>query len=358
MLGFLFLALPVSGACFLSNTFRETAGSNIIHDFGRQAVTLIDGRIKAFALPGVPYDHTRDSIPDEGFHVFRDRLLRRRIGKKERFVVRVNENESPVFTSFGVHVWPENFEVRDIEGNVSNQINYTVSSSGCTILYGHGNGETVARVLRDRHDWRYLQDASKTHAFPDGCSVFLYEYPNYADNEGPPPDDFTDLEVSLRATGVAAFNWVVEAKPENEQIFVAGFSIGTVPALEQVRIFKRRIRGAMLMATMESVASSAWVGRLLPGLGGFDNVATAKEITVRKEFEPNVLLLHSSEDRVCGFEGAERVREALGENAVLIESASEGHNAVMSTGKDLEKAKQWFACLSPSITASFQRRKL
>jgi len=185
-----------------------------------------------------------------------------------------------------------------------------------TLLYFHGNGETIADQLGHWPDW----------AREAGANIFFVDYPGYALSRGDPT--FT----SCRQAARAALDHLLD---QGERVVLAGRSVGSIFALDAAAARPDRVAGLML----ESGVADLWQRLELRGpwhAVGFDPARFEQE--VKRDFDHQaklsslgcpILVLHTRQDSLIPCWHAEQLARWAGERLLRLVLFEEGdHNTI------------------------------
>jgi len=185
-----------------------------------------------------------------------------------------------------------------------------------SILYFHGNGETV-----DTHQW-IAPDYNRR-----GMNLFVSDYRGYGASEGKPTisNMMADAHVIFES-----FRGVLQEEGFADSVFVMGRSLGSVPAIEVALHYQDSIRGLIV----ESGAAHNF-RRLWDYLGVSHGAAVGEEspflnrVKVRQVHKPT-LIMHGEYDEVISVEeGKELYRSSGAEDKRLLIVTGAGHNDIM-----------------------------
>ena len=183
-----------------------------------------------------------------------------------------------------------------------------------TLLFSHGNAGNISHRL---DSLRIFNDL--------GLNVLMYDYRGYGQSTGRPSEQgvYKDAE--------AAFDWLVEQRDVSpEQVVLFGRSLGGAVSAE---LATRRPAACLITeSTFSSVPDVAaeiywwipvrWLARLR-----FD----AADALTRTELP--VLIIHSPDDEIISFANAERLMNAGGERARLLEIRGDHNSGFMVSGE-------------------------
>jgi fermentation-respiration switch protein FrsA (DUF1100 family) len=157
-----------------------------------------------------------------------------------------------------------------------------------TLLFFHGNGQLVERVLADLAAWRGI-----------GLNLMLVEYPGYGGADGAPS------LISIDEAGKLAFDWLtLHPRVAAARIVSVGLSVGGGPATQLSA--KRPVAALVLLSTFSAVAEFARQ-RYLPAWlvrDPFDNVARLRT------FDGPALIVHGTRDALIPYTHATTLADA------------------------------------------------
>jgi hypothetical protein len=185
-----------------------------------------------------------------------------------------------------------------------------------TLLYFHGNGETVAD-----YDWfapAYLER---------GMNLFVIDYRGYGKSSGEPT--FVNTLSDAR-TVFAALRRLLAEEGFRDSVFVMGRSIGSIPACELAAHHDGEFRGLIIESGAANNFRYRW-RRHLPrreNALGEDGVFLNK-VKLRGYGGP-LLLLHGLHDAIVPFSEAEENHRNAGSPDKRLVSIEAGHNDIMS----------------------------
>ena len=200
-----------------------------------------------------------------------------------------------------------------------------------TILYFHGNGETVAG-----HDWitaYYLQR---------GINLFVVDYRGYGLSEGRPT--FTNL-VRDPHTVLKGFTKIIQEEGYSDSLFLMGRSLGSIPAIELAYHYHEQFRGLIIESGAASNLRRIWTylettERDRIAAQKFLNVEKIKSITIP------TCIIHGEYDNIIPLQEGVDLYETAGasDKDILIISEAD-HNNLMLLGH-----KQYFQKIEEFIT--------
>jgi len=205
----------------------------------------------------------------------------------------------------------------EVEDGVRIRCGFWVAGKRCpSILYFHGNGETVAS-----HEWIapfYIQK---------GINLFVADYRGYGSSDGKPTISNMVADTHPIFKG---FKEVIKKEGFRDSIFVMGRSLGSVPAIEVAFNYQDEIRGLIVES------GSANNSRRLRDYAGTTERITLDEespflnkVKVRQITKPT-LIIHGEYDQIMPVsEGKELYRSSGAENKRILIIPGAGHNDLM-----------------------------
>ena len=192
-----------------------------------------------------------------------------------------------------------------------------------SILYFHGNGETVAT-----HDWIapfYNQR---------GINLFVADYRGYGSSNGKPT---ISNMVSDAHTILKGFKEIIDKEGFKKSLFLMGRSLGSMPAIELASNYQDEIRGLII----ESGAASNF-RRLWNYLGITGSEASLSEessflnkVKIRQVRKPT-LIIHGEYDQIISVEEGKELYQSSGtpEKKILIIPGAD-HNDIILVKQEL-----------------------
>jgi pimeloyl-ACP methyl ester carboxylesterase len=211
----------------------------------------------------------------------------------------------------------------EVEAGIEIGCGFWIAGKDCpTILYFHGNGETVAG-----HDWIapfYLRK---------GINLFVVDYRGYGSSGGKPTisNMMADTDPIFRG-----FQEIISREGFLDSIFVMGRSLGSTPAIETAFNYRDRIRGLIV----ESGTANNF--RRLRDYAGDSGVETASgeespflnKVKIRQITKPT-LVIHSEYDQIIPVsEGKELYQSSGAKNKKILVIPGAGHNDIMMVAQD------------------------
>ena len=200
---------------------------------------------------------------------------------------------------------------------------WVTSNEDASILYFHGNGETVAS-----HDWVapfYNQR---------GINLFVADYRGYGASEGKPT---ISNMIGDAHTIFEGFKEIIDKEGFKNSFFVMGRSLGSVPAIELAYSYQDEIRGLIV----ESGAANNF-RRMWEYMGVTGKEADLSEenpflnkVKVRQVQKPT-LIIHGEYDQIISVTEGEELYKNSGakdKNILIIPGA--GHNDIMIADQNL-----------------------
>jgi alpha-beta hydrolase superfamily lysophospholipase len=231
------------------------------------------------------------------------------------------------YSSFGLpdflQVSPHNVPTYaiEVEDGISIRCGFWVAGKGCpSILYFHGNGETVAS-----HEWiapLYIQK---------GINLFVADYRGYGSSDGKPTISNMIADTHPVFKG---FREVIEEEGFEDSLFVMGRSLGSIPAIEVAFNYQDEIRGLIV----ESGSANNF-RRLRDYAGGVEQTTLDEEspflnkVKVHQITRPT-LIIHGEYDQIMPVsEGKELYRSSGAEDKRILIIPGAGHNDLMVMGQ-------------------------
>ena len=206
----------------------------------------------------------------------------------------------------------------EVEQGVRVECGFWVAGKKCpSIVYFHGNGETVAS-----HEWiapLYIQK---------GINLFVADYRGYGSSDGKPTISNMIADTHPIFTG---FKEIISREGFLDSVFVMGRSLGSVPAIETALNYQDRIRGLIV----ESGTANNF--RRLRDYVGDSDVETASgeespflnKVKIRQITKPT-LIIHSEYDQIIPVsEGKELYQHSGARNKKILIIPGAGHNDIM-----------------------------
>ena len=195
---------------------------------------------------------------------------------------------------------------------------YVVKKDGPTILYFHGNGETVG-------DYDYIAPFFNKI----GINLFVTDYRGYGLSDGEPTVSNMVADAHILFEG---FNEVLKKYKHNENFFIMGRSLGSISAIELASSYSKEIKGVIIESGFAGVFTL---------LSRFDvNVSSleGKEGMDEKIGRINIpaLVIHAQNDHLIPLMiGKELYNSLPSEDKRLVVIPDADHNDLMMLGMDL-----------------------
>ena len=212
----------------------------------------------------------------------------------------------------------------EVEEGIKIDCGFWVSSKECpSILYFHGNGETVAS-----HDWVapfYNQR---------GINLFVADYRGYGSSNGKPT---VSNMIGDAHTIFKGFNEIIEKEGFKRSLFIMGRSLGSMPALELVFNYQDDLDGLIIESGTASNFRRMW-----DYLGITKKEAILNEeslflnkVKIRKVHKPT-LIIHGEYDQIISVREGEELYENSGaQDKKLLIIPGADHNDVMIVKQSL-----------------------
>ncbi len=212
----------------------------------------------------------------------------------------------------------------EVEEGIKIDCGFWVRGKECSsILYFHGNGETVAS-----HDWVapfYNQR---------GTNLFVADYRGYGSSNGKPTISNMIGDAHTIFKGV---NEIIEKEGFKKSLFIMGRSLGSIPAMELAFNYQDDIRGLII----ESGTASNF-RRLWDYLGITKKEAILSEeslflnkVKIRQVHKPT-LIIHGEYDQIISVkEGEELYGNSGAQDKRMLIIPGADHNDVMMVKQSL-----------------------
>jgi hypothetical protein len=212
----------------------------------------------------------------------------------------------------------------EVEEGIKIDCGFWVRGKECSsILYFHGNGETVAS-----HDWVapfYNQR---------GINLFVADYRGYGSSNGKPT---ISNMIGDAHTIFKGFNEIIEKEGFKGSLFIMGRSLGSIPAMELAFNYQDDIRGLII----ESGTASNF-RRLWDYLGITKKEAILSEeslflnkVKIRQVHKPT-LIIHGEYDQIIPIrEGEELYGNSGAQDKRILIIPGADHNDVMIVKQSL-----------------------
>lgn len=192
-----------------------------------------------------------------------------------------------------------------------------------SILYFHGNGETVAD-----HDWIAPSYNQK------GINLFVADYRGYGSSDGKPTisNMFSDAHAIFKG-----FKEIIEKEGFRRSLFLMGRSLGSLPAIELAFSYPGEISGLIV----ESGAANNFRG-LWNYLGITEKEAILSEqslflnkVKMRQINKPTLIIHGECDQTISVAEGEELYQSSGARDKRILIIPGAGHNDVMVVNQDL-----------------------
>jgi alpha-beta hydrolase superfamily lysophospholipase len=206
----------------------------------------------------------------------------------------------------------------EVEDGVRIECGFWVAGKKCpSILYFHGNGETVAT-----HEWIALFYIQK------GINLFVADYRGYGSSDGKPT---ISNMIADTAPIFRGFQEIISREGFRDSVFVMGRSLGSVPAIETALNYQDRIRGLIVESGAANNFRRLWEYMGINGVGvspGEENPFLNK-VKIRRITKPT-LIIHSEYDQIIPVsEGKELHRNSGAKDKRILIIPGAGHNDIM-----------------------------
>ena len=212
----------------------------------------------------------------------------------------------------------------EVEKGIKIACGFWVASKECaSILYFHGNGETVAS-----HDWiapLYNQR---------GINLFVADYRGYGSSTGKPT---ISNMIGDAHTIFKGFKEIIEEKGVKKSLFIMGRSLGSIPALELAFNYHDEIHGLIIESGAASNLRDLW--HYLTTAEGeailSEESLFLNKVKIRQVRKPT-LIIHAECDQIISVEEGKELYQNSGaqEKRILIIPEAD-HNDIMIAKQNL-----------------------
>jgi len=212
----------------------------------------------------------------------------------------------------------------EVEEGIKIDCGFWVSGKECpSVLYFHGNGETVAT-----HD--FIAPSYNQR----GINLFVADYRGYGSSNGKPT---ISNMIGDAHTIFKGFKEITEKEGFKKSLFIMGRSLGSMPAIELAFNYQDDIRGLII----ESGTANNF-RRLWDYLGIIKKEAILDEeslflnkVKIRQVHKPT-LIIHGEHDQIISIkEGEELYRNSGAQNKRILIIPKADHNDVMIVKQSL-----------------------
>jgi len=192
-----------------------------------------------------------------------------------------------------------------------------------SILYFHGNGETVAT-----HDWIAPSYNQR------GINLFVADYRGYGSSNGMPT---ISNMIGDAHTIFQGFKEVIDKEGFKKSLFLMGRSLGSMPAIELAFNYQDEICGLIIESGASSNFRRLWH---YLGISGNDAVLSEESPFLNKakikQVHKPTLIIHGEYDQIISVEEGKELYQSSGarDKRILIIPGS-GHNDIMVVQQDL-----------------------
>lgn len=216
---------------------------------------------------------------------------------------------------------------------------FTADKSFPTILYFHGNGETVFD-----HDWLAPLFLRR------GINLFVTDYRGYASSGGIP--DVSNLMKDAHAL-YKAFKAIILDEGYSNRVFVMGRSLGSIPAVEIAYHYQKELKG--LIVESGSAENFLFIRDYLTPeeenelfQSRFLNKTKIQDITIP------TLIIHGELDEIISVEeGYELFENAGARYKDILIIPNSGHNDLMFNDEE-----QYFSSIEKLVKSHLEPRRL
>jgi len=192
-----------------------------------------------------------------------------------------------------------------------------------TILYFHGNGETVGTC-----DWIAPSYTGRR------INLFVADYRGYGSSTGKPTisNMIDDAHTIFRG-----FKEVIERRGFSDSVFVMGRSLGSIPAVEVAFGHQDDIRGLIIESGMANNFRPLWEGsgRTAEGDLSSERSLFFNKVKIRRVRKPT-LVIHGEHDQLIPLgEGDELYQNSGANDKRMLVVPGAGHNDLMMVNPGL-----------------------
>ena len=186
-----------------------------------------------------------------------------------------------------------------------------------SILYFHGNGETVAT-----HQWVapfYIQK---------GINLFVADYRGYGSSNGKPTisNMIGDAHTIFRG-----FTEIIEKEGFRQSLFLMGRSLGSIPAIELAFNYQNEICGLIIESGPANNFRRLWNYPGISGRGGIlsEESLFLNRVKIRQVYQPT-LIIHGEYDQIISVEeGRELYQSSAARDKEILIIPGADHNDIM-----------------------------
>jgi len=192
-----------------------------------------------------------------------------------------------------------------------------------SILYFHGNGETVAS-----HDWVAPWYNRR------GINLFVADYRGYGSSNGKPT---ISNMIGDAHTVFKGFKEIIEEEDFQKSLFIMGRSLGSMPAMELAFNYQDEIRGLIVESGTSSNFRGLWdyLGITKKEAALSEESPFLNKVKIKQVHKPT-LIIHGEFDQVISIkEGEELYQNSGAEDKKLLIIPGADHNDVMVVKQNL-----------------------
>ncbi|MFC2034276.1 alpha/beta hydrolase [Chloroflexota bacterium] len=210
----------------------------------------------------------------------------------------------------------------EVETGVNIHCGFWVSAKDCpSILYFHGNGETVSN-----YDWIAPFYTQK------GINLFVAEYRGYGSSDGKPTISNMNSDTHIIFN---RFKEMINQEGFNRNIFVMGRSLGSIPAVDLSFNNQDEICGLIIESGTDNNFRNLWTFTGIDDKGLLDEDSLfLNKVKLRQIIKPT-LIIHGENDSLIPVKASEELYKnsaAKDKHILLIPGAD--HNNVMLVKQD------------------------
>jgi uncharacterized protein len=192
-----------------------------------------------------------------------------------------------------------------------------------TLIFFYGNGSCLEYTFNRFNCADYFRQM--------GMNVLVPEYPGFGMSEGKP------TVKHLRETAEAAYGWLTNRPGvRRDQVFISGFSLGTLPAIDLAS--RQPVAGLILFGPFTDAKEMArahtpqwlhWARWMIPAFTVWrpmNNLANIRKVSCP------VLIVHGTKDTTAPIEMADRLASAVATKLTQFSVQGAEHDAIWNVG--------------------------
>ena len=233
---------------------------------------------------------------------------------------------SPFYSSDYLQSPPADIPSYSIEVEEGIKINcgfWVSNKEALSILYFHGNGETVAS-----HSWLAPLYNQR------GINLFVADYRGYGSSNGKPT--ITNM-IGDAHTIFTGFTEIIEKEDFKSNLFLMGRSLGSLPAIELAFNYPDKIRGLIIESGAANNFRRLWTHLGITGKETILNETSPflNKVKIRQVHQPT-LIIHGEYDQIISVkEGEELYQNSAAQDKRILIIPGADHNDVMLVKQSL-----------------------